>query len=218
MTPSSKLRLFVLTISMAAAAAVARADTIVDTGYNPSVIGWIFTKAGNGYPDFWNATEFTLTDPTVIGSIESVFFSDTGGLVTLSVVQAAGVLPGPNTLFSTDFSVPAGVFGWQGAYGLEWSLPSGTYWVTYTTDIFWGRQWGRAPNPQPRDAFGNSDRWNSHETMDLSLRINTASSSPVPDAGSTLALIGAAFAGFAAVRRPRIGSARHCAMCSSGAR
>lgn len=110
---------------------LADAATIVDTGSEfdsgsgISVINLPYATQSVG-------AGFSLAGPYNITDIKSYFYISNPGTLSLTLYSENAGLPG-SQLFSEEFSIAGitGTKGWFGVSGLNWSVSSGNYWVTY---------------------------------------------------------------------------------------
>jgi hypothetical protein len=181
----------------------ASATMIVDTGTPDGSWGWSF------YRSQYFGAQFTVSEATVINSIEGYFSNDgAAGLVTFAL-HANGSTPGA-ILFSEDLSVASGTsLGWQGLSSLNWNIAAGTYWVSFLPDVnINGIMPGFAPNPLDVYVQGNgSYNWYNlgddyFDYLGIGVRIDGTQANSVPDDGSILAVwVAAGILGIASRRR-----------------
>lgn len=115
-------------------ASVAQASPIVDTGTPTGTDVWRLN-----FFEYY-AGSFTTTDTVVVQSLEGYFSNDgiaTPGLMDIAIHapsgQADGYIPLEQTvLFTTRVEIDAlAPLDWYGAFGLDWLLPAGQYWVSF---------------------------------------------------------------------------------------
>lgn len=183
-----------------------QADTIVDTGTPDNSIGWWFSNSQHF------GAEFSVTDATVITSIEGYFSNSNGaaGNVTFSLHADGGYIPG-GVLYSSVLGMSSSdPLAWYGVSGLNWNIAAGTYWVSFMPDgNIDGTMPDAAPNPLAQYGQSNgSNNWQgnfpgSWSHLHLGVRINGDTSS-VPDHGSIALMWGlVSLAGVALHRRHR---------------
>jgi len=150
--------------------------------------------------------QFSLAGEQTINSVEGFLAADRGGALTIAVHTPTGNAPG-DALFSTMINLGDGsALSWYGATGLGWTLAAGTYWVSFVPDSnLSGVMPGTAPNPMTEYVQGGMGTWsdcgvNCRDYLAIGIRIDAPDANGVPEPGS-LALVGAALAGLAAVRR-----------------
>lgn len=107
---------------------IVQADTIVDTGQGPSIIG--------GYQldsSYWFAGKFSIIQAYTITDVSGWMFAPANfrGPVTAVIYGNGGQIPDTNQqYFSANFTPDIGN-GWRGLSGLSWGLNPGTYWVAF---------------------------------------------------------------------------------------
>jgi len=105
------------------------ATLILDTGAG--------STSGPGYTVFSDqslAGQFTLTDSYTVSSVEGWFGKVTEGSVTAAIYTDNGSEVPISELFSQQFLLDtpsSGNNAWDGAYGLDWLLDAGTYWLAF---------------------------------------------------------------------------------------
>lgn len=179
---------------------------------NASAVYIVDTGAGTASPlASLNRTQFlagqfmTLQDWR-IESVEG--FIDTSHTGTLTAVIYDDSIGSPGTeLFSKEFTVNALSSGaWEGALGLDWLLPAGTYWAAFEVRAsqadtgFNGAMPQGAPNPLSKygaAAAGNNFVWTTGSSASRGYRI-AASAVPEP---STIVLMSLGLAGLGFTRR-----------------
>jgi len=100
---------------------------IVDTGEPTSGGGFVLN------PDQSLAGQFTLTNSYTIDSLEGWFDGREDGTATAAVYTDSATFPG-NELFSAQFTLDITTgnnLAWDGAYGLNWALDPGIYWLVF---------------------------------------------------------------------------------------
>jgi hypothetical protein len=109
-----------------------QAATVVDTGPGPaSGSAWFLSNHYRGL-----AGKFTTSQTWRVTDVEAWMQVDVGGLVKAIIYQddADGTIPGTK-LFSQELvAAVTPSADWQGATGLNWFLPPGTYWVGFEVD------------------------------------------------------------------------------------
>jgi hypothetical protein len=107
----------------------ASAALIVDTGA-PNTSGGLRV-----YADQWVAGQFTTMSDYNINSVEGWFGSQDGGSAHATIYADNGTgLPFGAALHTQQFTLDApqvGTSAWDGAYGLNWALAAGTYWLAF---------------------------------------------------------------------------------------
>lgn len=175
----------------------ASAATIVDTGQ----------PQGSTYYSlsYWQglAAEFTLTENTVLDSLQMYMRSNSGGNVTVRVYGDAGEVPNQVGYFAQTFAATT-VPGWQGVSGANLSLLAGTYWVAFQTDADIGLARDGAPNPlQNYAGFSNNSWFELNASLGVRITSDAASPpAPVPLPAGGLLLI-SALGGIGVLRRRR---------------
>ena len=102
----------------------------------------IIVDTGTGSSQFdlsnyqWLSAQFTIDQPYELTDIEGYFgtYRFGTGIVTLAIYDdsSGGELPDINNeRFSDTFSWPTSGPVWSGLNGISWSLPAGTYWVSF---------------------------------------------------------------------------------------
>lgn len=217
--PVSRLLFSCLLVAIAPSA---RAITIVDTGTPTSGSGVVTSRKEA------MAAEFQLPSAARITEVQGFLNSVNAGNLTMAVYSDGGDAPNAE-LFSTSISLgaPTSTSTWQGASGLAWDLPGGTYWAVFRADAtaafgmptsvagVGGVHFGGAPNPLGNEARlfngGFSGYYWSPEpgdALDFGVRIVGADpTTTVPDTGSNLMLGGIALVVLAGARRAQSMSA-----------
>jgi hypothetical protein len=158
---------------------------IVDTG-----------QPGTGSPTFIGgssklvfAAEFTTSSDYTVTAVHAFMQKIAGETATLLILDDAGDVPGSTVHHSTPFTGHSDSAAWQGASGLSWDLPAGTYWVAFgpswVQDDFAGELLRGAPSPLDHEAAKNSTMsWWSYDDLDFGVRIEAI---PEPSAALLLA-------------------------------
>lgn len=169
----------------------ASASYIVDTGPGDATAGGHSVTTSQ-----WLAGQFTITDSYTLTSVEGWFYAPNDGTATAAIYSDNGTGVPVNELYHQQVlldSPSSGVNAWDGAYGLDWGLASGTYWLAFelrTGDTFSGAMpsgTGTFGNgaPNPLDDYARwSDIWGWLEqspSLALGMRIS-ADPVPVPPA------------------------------------
>jgi hypothetical protein len=192
---ASILLLGALLLALTAGSQAAHALLIVDTG-----------QPGTGNPIFFggasrvfHAAEFTTASDYTITSVEAFMQNVSGETATISIQADSGDVPGA-TIHFTPFTGSSNSAAWQGASGLSWDVPAGTYWVSFgpavgqtvAGDLLQG-----APSPLVHEATRNTavGGWFSNDGLDLGVRIDAI---PEP---STALLLATGLAALALRRR-----------------
>lgn len=183
-----KILQITLAVVLSGSALLANAEILVDTGSPVSTqngaIAVIPTQSvGAG---FSLAGTYNITD------VSSYFFISNPGTLTLALYSENAGLPG-NQLFSEVFSITGNTYtkGWFGISGINWSVSSGNYWVTYEvreTQTFEGALEFPAPFPLKmavkNDYYTN---WASHPSgFGLIVEGTLATAVPEPQAYAML--------------------------------
>jgi hypothetical protein len=180
----------------------ANAILIVDTGTPTGGPSYSF-NAGQYF-----GGEFSIEDAYQVGSVEAYFDNSFGTArdVEVSIHHDGGNVPGAE-IYSTTISMPAtSTPDWHGAFGLDWSLDAGTYWVSFIPDgQVSGVMPGTAPNPLDEYSVGIGAGWlnvaeNTYDNLGMGFRIGTNTGVPEP---STLALMGIGLSGIGFARRKK---------------
>lgn len=165
-----------------------QADYIVNTGSGGTASTGTVVDATQ-----FLAGQFTLTDSYIITSVEGWFGPHSEGKLTVVIYDnrefegTTVELPG-SELFTQQFLIDSPStedYAWDGAYGLNWALDPGTYWLAFegrpgVENWGWGWMPGEAPNPLSRYAVKpNWPTWEPLYGDHLGMRINTV---PVPAA------------------------------------
>lgn len=108
---------------------LANAETLVDTGVPTPVNGALALDSTQ-----WVSAGISLAGPNNITDINGYFWIRNAGGLTLALYsenEDTG-LPG-SQLFSQEFSIAGdlGTRGWFGISGVNWSVSSGNYWISY---------------------------------------------------------------------------------------
>lgn len=134
----------------------AQAALVVDTGAGT-------TSGGNSLDGTdWLAGKVTFADALTITSVSGWLkdLEGAGNSFTIALYSDAANLPG-NLLQSATatISTVAGVAGWNGASGLNWSVNAGSYWVAFEVGGNDNLSMGVAPlnAPQPLSAYAFND-------------------------------------------------------------
>ena len=199
----------------------AEAVFLVDTGVPVVTDPGIEFEGYDLYADEWLSGEFSVGSPSIITDISMRLggFYDpdtdttTGGIGTFTIVlySDGGDVPG-SELFTQQVSVAAAPLDWKVFSGLNWSVPSGTYWLAAEirgSDTFFGRWQGgtgssflQIPPPFPLENeaynfFGGA--YVPYDSLDVALRIED-NSNVIPEP-LTMATIGFGLLGGGLVRR-----------------
>ena len=186
------------------------ADTIVDTGPGFSDGAGGYSLVNDGELSQNIALQFTLSSSANITSVEGwiIEYVNTGNL-TIGI----GTSPG-DMLFNGTFQ-SQGLFAdqWEGLTGLNWSLESGTYWVSFIANPgFSGAMPGGAAQPLSSWAISfNSPNWSVLPTFGLEqnafgVRI-LGNPQSVPDSGVNVIVLGGVLVSLAGLRRRFVGRA-----------
>jgi hypothetical protein len=152
------ITLLTLTFIGSPLAAPILADLIVDTK-SPSTTKFI--EDGGTQQGF--ASEFTIANPMTITSISSWLSTASTGSETLEAAihtDGGGGIPGivyttNGTTYSTTFKCEILEPDWCGPTGLNWFLPSGSYWAVININHtgFEGYIGISPPDPLPNNAY-----------------------------------------------------------------
>lgn len=207
-----KQSLAILASSLLAGPVPAYAVVIVDTGAPPTDSDeYAYVFAAYNY----FGAEFTITGSYAINSVEGYVSNDgflaRTGTVLAEIYRDGGNSPGER-LYSASFTLGGpgtanpSPEGWYGAFGLNWVLDPGTYWVALVPDSnIDGLQRGRSAPSLFSDFYyqgswmGNSCCGGQGWRIDASL---PGTPKPVPEPG-VLTLAGLGFAAGLACRRRR---------------
>jgi len=183
-------------VSLLLSISSAQAALVVDTGAGSSTSGGTSLVSSQ-----WLAGQFTLSESYTINSVEGWFGKGAQGTVTSAIYNDAGSgIPDGGALFAQQFILDTpdniGTFGnaWDGAYGLNWMITAGTYWLAFevrTGDT--GNGWmpsegSGALSPLANYALGSATTWlGQPSTIAWGMRIDategiTPSAAPVPAA------------------------------------
>ena len=184
----------------------ALAETIVDTGgVDPTSLDqWILRR------DQWLAGEFTIAAATTITAVEGYIRTNPtqslGGTFTISLYADGGEVPSSgDPLYFAAATRAAGKVdpAWEGLSGLDWSLDSGSYWVTFeirpTDTLADGIMPVPSAAPLLDEAYAYRRAWSEYDELDIGVRI---SGQPVPEPGAAW-LSGSALVCLLAIRRVR---------------
>ena len=192
----------ILALPLAISTAPLKAQTtIVDTGPGGPIIG------GTSFGSFqWVAAEFSITDPYSVTDVHAWIGSVTGGTATAALYTDSGGIPGTE-LFSSAFTVAAGVNDWYGQSGLDWGVTAGTYWVAFEVRPENSLPHGVFPAffPEPLDTYAINfgSGYLLEEDAAFGVRVlGTVAAIPEPETYAML-LAGLAVLGFASRRRKR---------------
>ncbi len=214
-TVSKKASLFCALCLCLIFAFEAQATLIVDTGAAATdtsgvALGQIQSLAG----------QFTISNSYTVSAVEGWFGASYDGTLTAAIYSDVGTGIPDSELFSQQFllDTPSSspplqniMNDWDGAYGLNWSLSAGTYWLVFkATSVDTGEGWMPgsagtldgigAPNPLATYAFlvaspFGTGAWKSHPGMGLGMRISAV---PIP---ATVWLFGSGLLGLVGMAR-----------------
>jgi len=139
----------------------ARAAFVVDTGAPTATSGSSFYSLDSNQ---WLAGRFTLADAWNLNSVEGWITNGGNGVsgtvhASIYADNAAGPLPTGTALYSSifTFNAPANCVdlyscsAWDGAYGLDWALLAGTYWLGFEVQsgdtLVFGSMQNDVPSP-----------------------------------------------------------------------
>jgi hypothetical protein len=121
---------------------VSQAELVIDTGPGDSVFGGIIVDQNQQV-----AGLITLQEDATISSVEGWLVSFYAVDYTIAIHSDTGSGPGPvifsDTFVGTELGAGGGLPTWQGIFEQDWPLPAGNYWVSFSTNDFWG---GALPN------------------------------------------------------------------------
>jgi hypothetical protein len=168
----------------------ALATTIVDTGSGKLYGGW-----GLGGASVQNlSSEFNLTQDFVINSIEGWMDLTINQKGHIAIYTDAGEIPGTE-LYSTAFFPNNYLASWQGVYGLEWVLATGTYWVAFESrqgDSLNARMGYPSIKPLGNEAVSNiytSNTYKPWDSLDIGVRINGEFAAPIPEPNAAILMV-----------------------------
>lgn len=153
----------------------ANADIVIDTGPGNSNGG-----GTSLYSDQWLAMKFTTAQDYTITDIEGWMnlHGSGDGTATVAIYSGEGATAGAGAeLFSTAETFTATVPSdpdWRGAAGLSWSLPAGTYWVSFEVRPGQGLDASMPDGAAPLDAYSflsAGGSWNAGGFSNTGLRI-----------------------------------------------
>lgn len=172
------------------------AGLIVDTGVPAG--SSVFSLA----PDQFLAAEFTTVEDWLVNGVEGWLTTAAGGPEgTVALYTDGGDVPGTE-LFSSIFmgkQVPS----WQGATGLSWLLPAGTYWAAFEVrqgQTLTASMPVRAPMPLPTAFFLDLNGAWSPTGGSIGLRISAERASHSVSAPAIPFLFAIAWLAFRALR------------------
>jgi hypothetical protein len=150
-----------------------QAATVVDTGPGPtSGSAWFLSSIHRGM-----AGKFTTSQTWRVTDVEAWMQVDVGGPVKAIIYQdddPSGTIPGTELFSQKLVAVVSPSAGWQGATGLNWLLPPGTYWVGFEVDTFGIECVVYYPAPHPLGNYAAAiiyNPWVSASGLDLGFRI-----------------------------------------------
>lgn len=131
---------------------------IVDTGAGGA--------SGGGqslFADQWLAGRFAIAETQTVASVEGWFGLTTEGTATATIYTDDGSGEPGSELFARQFVLDSPGYSvnhaWDGAYGLNWTLDPGTYWLSFevrpgdTGEGYMPMQVEGAPHPLADYAF-----------------------------------------------------------------
>jgi hypothetical protein len=167
------------------------ASLIVDTGPGQGVGGVVLDS------EQWIAGQFNISDAYTISSVEG-WLSGAGTFTTALYTDNGAGVPEVE-LYSEQFLSETEAYGWNGAYGLDWTLPSGTYWLAFEVragDTGAGAMPQNAPLPLADYAFTGQGSWQPDiSAIGVGMRISAV---PIPPA---LWLFGSGLLGLVGISR-----------------
>jgi hypothetical protein len=116
-------------------------------------------------------------------------------LVTVAIMNNSGGLPGI-TIFSQSFTTTQPE-AWQGLTGLNWDLPTGTYWAAFEAWTPFAQMTMNAPKPLPMYAYTvfypdiENPTWRQLSNNSICIQVEA---NPVPLPG-TIILLGSGLLG-----------------------
>ncbi len=180
-------------VSSANATLIVDTGTPADPGTNGPGIAWIQSLAG----------QFSTAQTWSINSVEGWLrnLGGAGATGTVSIYTDSGSLP-DIALFSAAFTSSTELDAWQGAYGVNWLLPAGTYWAVFEVlpgQTLDGAMPGPVGAPLP---FAYSLSLNDYQWLpgDDSIGIRIEASDVVVPAPATLCLLGLGLLALAGMR------------------
>ncbi|HEX5126787.1 MAG TPA: PEP-CTERM sorting domain-containing protein [Rhodocyclaceae bacterium] len=185
------------TFALALIAGEAQAVNVVDTGTPNGSQSYAF----NEFQYF--AGKFSLSNDTVINTIESYFSTDVGS-IAFSVYSDGGAAPGSLLDSASLITTRDDHATWNGVTNLNWSLVAGSYWVVFQPDFqsAAAEMGGVAPSPLLAYSINHSSGWEVPVSdLRIGVRIDTENlPAPVPEP-SSLAMYALGLAGLATMVR-----------------